>query len=60
MTTDLLTVKSTITIPSGAVITALIAGLPSKVGTDPLALKLISCDDSKPPQSGLAVCTQLN
>ncbi len=60
MTTDLLTVKSTITIPSGAVITALIAGLPSKVGTDPLALKLISCDDSKPPQSGLSVCTQLN
>lgn len=60
MTTDLLTVNSTITIPSGAVVTTLIAGLPSKVVTDPLALKLISCDDSKPPQSGLSVCTQLN
>lgn len=60
MATDLITVNSTINFPSGAVITALIAGLPSKVGTDPLALKLIVCDDSKSPQSGLSVCTQLN
>ncbi|MFO0623170.1 MAG: DUF4397 domain-containing protein [Polyangia bacterium] len=60
MTSDLITVNSNVNIPSGAVMTMLIAGLPSRTGTDPLALKLISCDDSKAPQSGLSVCTQLN
>ena len=60
MTTDLLTVNSTINIPAGAVITSLIAGLPSRASTDPLSLKLVFCDDSKPAQSGLSICTQLN
>ncbi len=60
MMSDLLTVNSNVNIPSGAVMTMLIAGLPSRTGTDPLALKLIACDDTKAPQSGLSVCTQLN
>lgn len=60
MTTDLLTTGAVVNFAAGAVFTTLIGGLPSKASTDPLALKLIACEDSKAPVSGLSICSQLN
>lgn len=60
MSTDLLTTGPIVNFPAGAVFTTLIGGLSSKASTDPLALKLIACEDSKAPVGGLSVCTLLN
>lgn len=60
MSTSLITASATVTFGAGSVVSTMIGGLSSRTGADPLALKLIACDDSKAPQSGLSVCNQLN
>ncbi len=60
MSTSLATASATVTFTAGSVVSTMIGGLSSRTGADPLALKLVACDDSKAPQSGLSICTQLN
>lgn len=57
---DLLTTGPVLTFSADAVHSLMLSGLASKSPPDPLSLKLLICEDSKAPQSGLSVCTLLN